>query len=335
MRKRRMMKSDASALALRARTQQIAGCLDLGRPPGSDDRPHGPVRTEEHLSLTGDFGGALQAVALASAACFSAPQALEDARGGGSGGADGTWTRLGEGPGVLRRFPGPAITTTANVAAAKTANPPTSTAPGHTVRTHTRDWNPPVMSSKYAFTKSLKEVRFLFCQTSEHSAAVRYVFSCCAGTPSSSPSSSPVSPPLRPEAEAEHLSLAADARARCVVRPRAALVVNGRCTRGATGIRVQLARSERNGRRGTGTKKDKSGKLTRARSRRSFLLRAYPTMKKNNPNTPIMIREAAGTLPKIFARYEFGTEKQQSLEGLSDKQIEETVTGLVKNGTAA
>lgn len=214
----------------------------------------------------------------------------------------------------LTSFPGPAITTTANVAAAKTANPPTSTAPGHTVRTHTRDWNPlarpparpPVMSSKYAFTKSLKEVRFLFCQTSEHSAAVRYVFSCCAGTPSSSPSSSPVSPPLRPEAEAEHLSLAVDARARCVVRPRAALVVNGRCTRGTTGIRVQLARSEHNGRRGTGTKKDKkdkSGKLTRARSRRSFLLRAYPTMKKNNPNTPIMIREAAGTLPKIFARY--------------------------------
>lgn len=32
------------------------------------------------------------------------------------------------------------------------------------------------MSTKYAFTKSLKEVRFLFCQTSEQSAAVRYVF---------------------------------------------------------------------------------------------------------------------------------------------------------------
>ena len=29
------------------------------------------------------------------------------------------------------------------------------------------------MSGKYAFTKSLKEVRFLFCQTSEHSAATR------------------------------------------------------------------------------------------------------------------------------------------------------------------
>jgi NADH dehydrogenase (ubiquinone) 1 alpha subcomplex subunit 2 len=92
-------------------------------------------------------------------------------------------------------------------------------------------------------------------------------------------------------------------------------------------------------------------------------------MKKNNPSTPIMLREAAGTVPKIYARYgrsclpnakecsvlihaaEFGQEKSQSLEGrrmlarsltqshvlmlsgvgLSDKQIEETVTTLVKD----
>lgn len=26
-------------------------------------------------------------------------------------------------------------------------------------------------------------------------------------------------------------------------------------------------------------------------------------MKKNNPQIPILIREAAGTLPKIYARY--------------------------------
>lgn len=30
-----------------------------------------------------------------------------------------------------------------------------------------------IMSSKYAFTQTLKEVRFLFCQTSDHSAATR------------------------------------------------------------------------------------------------------------------------------------------------------------------
>ncbi|KAL7757885.1 hypothetical protein ACKLNR_012412 [Fusarium oxysporum f. sp. zingiberi] len=91
------------------------------------------------------------------------------------------------------------------------------------------------MSAKYGFTKSLREVRFLFCQTSEQSAALR-----------------------------------------------------------------------------------------------SFITRSYPTMKRNNPNIPILIREAAGTQPKVFARYDQGVEKSQILEGLSDKEIEETVTGLVK-----
>lgn len=32
-------------------------------------------------------------------------------------------------------------------------------------------------------------------------------------------------------------------------------------------------------------------------------MRAYPTMKKNNPHTPIMLREAQGTEPRVFARY--------------------------------
>ena len=36
--------------------------------------------------------------------------------------------------------------------------------------------SPIKMSGKYAFTKTLKEVRFLFCQTSDHSAATRFDF---------------------------------------------------------------------------------------------------------------------------------------------------------------
>jgi len=44
-----------------------------------------------------------------------------------------------------------------------------------------------------------------------------------------------------------------------------------------------------------------------------------------------MLREAAGTAPRVYARYEFGKEKSESLEGLSDKEIEERVTGLVKS----
>ena len=36
---------------------------------------------------------------------------------------------------------------------------------------------------------------------------------------------------------------------------------------------------------------------------RSFLQRSYPTMKKHNPHTPIMIREASGTEPTVYARF--------------------------------
>lgn len=104
------------------------------------------------------------------------------------------------------------------------------------------------MSSKYAFTKTLREVRFLFCQTSEHSAAVRWVFFSYRVPPCKS---------AKPLADAPP----------CLVACR------------------------------------------------SFLTRAYPTMKKNNPDIPIMLREAAGTLPRVFARYELGRETSQSLEG--------------------
>ncbi|KAL1840841.1 hypothetical protein VTJ49DRAFT_7684 [Mycothermus thermophilus] len=118
------------------------------------------------------------------------------------------------------------------------------------------------MSGRYAFAKGLKELRFLFCQTGEHSAATRSV-----------------------HPDDEHLSAARN--------------------------RVFHM-------------------LTIFRHDRSFLTRAYPIMKKNNPTIPIMLREAQGTLPKVYARYEFGKEKSESLEGLSDKQIEDTVTKLVK-----
>lgn len=48
---------------------------------------------------------------------------------------------------------------------------------------------------------------------------------------------------------------------------------------------------------------------------RTFLKRAYPTMKKNNPHVPIMIREAMGVEPRIWARYGYGKEKMEALSG--------------------
>ena len=116
------------------------------------------------------------------------------------------------------------------------------------------------MSSKYAFTKTLREVRFLFCQTSEQSAAVRYV--------------------------------------------RSSSCDDHRCVYAITDMAHWTPKLHR----------ELVSDLMCCCCR-SFLTRAYPTMKKNNPNTPIMLREAAGTVPKIFARYEFGQEKSQSLEG--------------------
>jgi hypothetical protein len=38
-------------------------------------------------------------------------------------------------------------------------------------------------------------------------------------------------------------------------------------------------------------------------ARRNFLTRSYPTMKKHNPHTPIMIREASGIEPTVYARF--------------------------------
>ncbi|KAF2639376.1 NADH dehydrogenase, alpha subcomplex, subunit 2 [Massarina eburnea CBS 473.64] len=92
------------------------------------------------------------------------------------------------------------------------------------------------MAAKYGFSTGLKELRFLFCQTSEHSAATR-----------------------------------------------------------------------------------------------NFLTKSYPTMKKHNPHTPIMIREANGIEPKVYARFDFGKEKMLSLKGLDNNSIEKQVTELVKS----
>ena len=63
----------------------------------------------------------------------------------------------------------------------------------------------------------------------------------------------------------------------------------------------------------------KESRLTR-RLPRAFLTKSYPTMKKHNPSIPIMLREAQGTSPKVYARYDFGQEKSQSLEGTKPLQ---------------
>lgn len=124
------------------------------------------------------------------------------------------------------------------------------------------------MSGKYAFTKSLKEVRFLFCQTSDHSAATRFVFP-------------PPSPPfLSCLPSLPSLSLT-------ILLSLLSIFCFPQCRR-TTKVEQLLAYT---------------GNIYSFISTRSFLSRAYPTMKKNNPHTPIMLREALGTEPRVFTRY--------------------------------
>jgi len=59
-------------------------------------------------------------------------------------------------------------------------------------------------------------------------------------------------------------------------------------------------------------------------------MKSYPTMKKHNPNTPILIREAQNTEPKVWARYDFGKEEMKPLSGLDEKAIEGKITELVR-----
>jgi hypothetical protein len=55
-------------------------------------------------------------------------------------------------------------------------------------------------------------------------------------------------------------------------------------------------------------------KLTERLYSRSFLTKQYPAIKKANPNTPILLREAAGTLPKVYARFGTFSENEKGIE---------------------
>ncbi|KAK6503608.1 hypothetical protein TWF481_008621 [Arthrobotrys musiformis] len=65
-------------------------------------------------------------------------------------------------------------------------------------------------------------------------------------------------------------------------------------------------------------------------SLRSFITKSYPAMKKSNPEIPILIREAQGVSPRVFARYELGKETQVALSDLSEAEIEAKISTLVQ-----
>ncbi|CAG7855062.1 SubName: Full=Probable nadh-ubiquinone oxidoreductase 10.5 kDa subunit {ECO:0000313/EMBL:CCA75570.1} [Serendipita indica DSM 11827] len=80
---------------------------------------------------------------------------------------------------------------------------------------------------------------------------------------------------------------------------------------------------------GTASAGTRANALKRDWLSRHFVLSAYPLIKKNNPDLPVLIREAQGTPARAFARFERGVERHVELEGLSAEQVEQKVTDLL------
>ncbi|XP_041991757.1 NADH dehydrogenase [ubiquinone] 1 alpha subcomplex subunit 2-like [Salvia splendens] len=69
-------------------------------------------------------------------------------------------------------------------------------------------------------------------------------------------------------------------------------------------------------------------------STRAFIENNYKDLKTKNPKLPILIREATGIEPQLWARYGFGVERGVRLEGLSEEQISKALEDLNKAGEA-
>ncbi|NXE02222.1 NDUA2 dehydrogenase, partial [Chaetorhynchus papuensis] len=68
-----------------------------------------------------------------------------------------------------------------------------------------------------------------------------------------------------------------------------------------------------------------------SRGVREFIEQYYVTLKKANPNFPILIRECSGVQPKLWARYEFGKEKSIPLNNLTVDEVGKALESIVKS----
>ncbi|KAL0460301.1 UNVERIFIED_CONTAM: NADH dehydrogenase [ubiquinone] 1 alpha subcomplex subunit [Sesamum latifolium] len=69
-------------------------------------------------------------------------------------------------------------------------------------------------------------------------------------------------------------------------------------------------------------------------STRAFIENNYKDLKTKNPKLPILIREATGIEPQLWARYDMGIERGIRLEGLNEQQISKALEDLAKGGAS-
>ncbi|NXH22106.1 NDUA2 dehydrogenase, partial [Bucco capensis] len=68
-----------------------------------------------------------------------------------------------------------------------------------------------------------------------------------------------------------------------------------------------------------------------SRGVRDFIEQHYVTLKKANPDFPILIRECSGVQPKLWARYEFGKERCVLLNNLTVDEVAKVLENVAKN----
>ncbi|XP_015518082.1 NADH dehydrogenase [ubiquinone] 1 alpha subcomplex subunit 2 [Neodiprion lecontei] len=54
---------------------------------------------------------------------------------------------------------------------------------------------------------------------------------------------------------------------------------------------------------------------------RDFIEQQYVKIKQSNPNFPILIRECSAIEPRLYARYEFGTERNVPLADMKSEDV--------------
>ncbi|NWS47826.1 NDUA2 dehydrogenase, partial [Probosciger aterrimus] len=67
-----------------------------------------------------------------------------------------------------------------------------------------------------------------------------------------------------------------------------------------------------------------------SRGVRDFIEQHYVTLKKANPDFPILIRECSGVQPRLWARFEFGRERSVPLNNLSADEVAKALETIVK-----
>ncbi|XP_061442823.1 NADH dehydrogenase [ubiquinone] 1 alpha subcomplex subunit 2 [Rhineura floridana] len=64
---------------------------------------------------------------------------------------------------------------------------------------------------------------------------------------------------------------------------------------------------------------------------RDFIEQHYVTLKKANPDFPILIRECSDVQPMLWARYPFGRERSVSLINLNVDQVAKALENVVNS----